>query len=94
MYFAFSPTMIAAVSQASPCTQSGVANAPMFFRFDVKWISGITAKASWRLSTTWLRTSRCCIWSSPTSVIVSTAGTRAIVRVTSRRSQGAIRRSR
>ena len=61
------PTMIAAVIQASTWPHQGVANAPMFRRFDVKWISGITANESCRLRITWLRTSSCCVDPSPAS---------------------------
>ena len=47
--------MIAAVVQARTCPHQGVANSPMFRRFDVKWISGITANESCKLRITWLR---------------------------------------
>ena len=87
-------TMTAAVSHARACPHHGVANAPMFRRFDVKWISGITANESCRLRITWLRTSRPWVDRSPAIEITTTAGTSASSRVTSRRSQGAIRRCR
>ena len=51
-------TMIAAVVQARTFPHQGVANSPMFCRFDVKWISGITANESCKLRITWLRISR------------------------------------
>ena len=91
---ALSATMIPAVVQASTCPHQGVANSPMFRRFDVKWISGITANESCKLRITWLRISRPWVDWSPASAIATTAGTRASSRVISRRSQGAIRRCR
>ena len=66
----------------------------MFRRFDVKWISGITANESCRLRITWLKIKRRWVDCSPASEMTTTAGTRAIRRVTSRRSQGARRRWR
>jgi hypothetical protein len=45
---ALSPTMIAAVSHASTPTSRGVANVPIRALSLVNWISGITAKGSWR----------------------------------------------
>ncbi len=86
--------MIAAVVQARTCPHHGVAKTPMFRRFDVKWISGITANESCKLRITWLRMSRPCVDCSPASEITRTAGIRASSRVISRRSQGAIRRCR
>ena len=35
--------MTAAAVQARTWPHQGVANSPMFLRFDVKWISGMTA---------------------------------------------------
>ena len=57
--------MIVAVSQASAWPHLGVVNWPIFRRFDVKWISGITANDSCRLSTTWLSTSSSWVEPSP-----------------------------
>ena len=84
--------MTAAVAQARAWPHQGVANDPMLRRFEVKWISGITANESWRLSTTWLRMMSSWVDLSPARVMTATAGTKAIKRVTSRRSQGASRR--
>ena len=57
----------------------------------VKMISGITAKESCRLSTTWLNTSRLPVLLSPKNTIVMSAGTSARRRVTSRRNQAGSR---
>ena len=47
--------MTPATPHARTCPHQGVANAPMLRRLDVKWIKGMTAKESCKLSTTWLR---------------------------------------
>ncbi len=44
--------MIAADAQARTWPHQGVANDPMFRRFEVNWISGITANESCRLRIT------------------------------------------
>ena len=45
-------------ARRGPSTHTGVANVAHVRRFEVKWISGITANESCRLRITWLRTSR------------------------------------
>ena len=69
--------------------------APCSRRFDVKWISGITAnescKAQDHLAQDQAAAGSTC---SPASEMTTTAGIRAISRVISRRSHGAIRRWR
>ncbi len=74
---ALSTRITPAASHDSASAQAGVTNSPMLRRSDVKWIKGITAKESCKLSTTWLRTSNGCMPASPTSRIVTTAGASA-----------------
>ena len=86
--------IMAAVTAASTVSQRGAVNGPIFARLAVNITSGTTANGSCRLSTTWLKISNCPVAFSPAQIVTTTAGTIAIIRVTMRRSHGAIRKFR
>src|SRR5436189_159421 len=92
--FAFSAMMMAAVSVASIVSQRGATNGPILGRLAVNITSGTTANGSCRLSTTWLKISNWPVAFSPAQIVTMTAGTMAIIRVTMRRSHGAMRKLR
>ena len=83
--------MRAAVSAANTVSQRGATNGPILAPLAVNMTSGTTANGSCRLSTTWLRIKSCPVAFSPAQIVTTTAGRIAIMRVTSRRSHGAIR---
>jgi len=89
-----SPMMIAATRIARAMTQGGLTNSPMRRRSLVNRMSGTTAKASWRLSTTWESTSSSSTACSPRTAITTAAGMIASPRLMSRRSQGWMRMRR
>ena len=81
--------MRAAQVQPRILIQGGFANSPILARSPVKRIRGQTANPSCMLSVTWLATSSSVLLFSPKKPITQTAGTMAMARVISRRSQGA-----
>src|ERR1700688_3179801 len=84
----------AAVTAASTVSQRGAVNGPILARLAVNITSGTTTNGSCRLSTTWLRINSWPVALPPAQTVTTTAGTIAIIRVTIRRSHGAMRRLR
>src|SRR5579859_3144599 len=86
--FTFRMMMRAVVVQPRILSQVRFANSPILFFSPVKRINGQTAKPNCMLKTTWLATSSSVVLFSPKNPITQTAGTIAMSRVISRRSQG------
>src|ERR1700733_9991031 len=83
-----------AVTVAIAVSQRGATNGPILARLAVNITSGTTANGNCRLSTTWLKISNWPVAFSPAQIVTTMAGTIAIIRVTIRRSHGAMRRLR
>ena len=73
---------------ASPISQIGATSAPIFRLSAVNITSGTTAKGSCRLRITCVRIRSCAVPLSPYQIVTAAAGTIAMPRVISRRSQG------
>ena len=75
-------------------SQAGFTNGPIFVRSEVNRTRGKTANDSCTLRITWLKIRSFAVPRSPKKIAVRAAGTIAMSRVMSRRSQGRMRRSR